>query len=131
MNVVKFEVREFHLQPGDTPAVEQGLISLVVYATDSSNRTVAGLVGGTYKYLAKVQRMWFLDEPGDSGIGDGLIAAFETHVNQRRCELCIIDIDDGNVHPCITAAGYKEVPNNGYFASKYDPHILVKNLFMQ
>jgi len=131
MTVVKLDIKESRVWAARPTGVEHELVSLAVYATDSSNRTIAGLVGGTYSRLAKVQRMWFLDEPDLIGIGNRLIAAFETHLYQRNCELCIVDMDNDMSHQCFMSAGYKEIPNNGFFASTFGPSLLLKKLFVQ
>lgn len=129
MNVVKFEVKEFTLNGGcSNSARTTEMSSVLIYAHDASNRPIAGIVGGSYRRLAKVERVWFSSEEIESDLITQLICRFERELCLKNCELCVIDIDERTLHTFFSDIGYKEIPSSRILSRSDGIPLLVKSL---
>lgn len=129
MNVVKFDVKEFILNVGfSNPARTTEMWSVPIYANDASNRPIAGIVGGCYKRLAKVERVWFSSEEIGADLMAQLILRFERELCLKNCELCVIDINERALHKFFADVGYKEIPSSRMLSRSNGIPLLVKSL---
>lgn len=123
---IKYEVQQQATTVGSRGQVriDQAVSPLLVYARDGDNRPVAGLTGGTYRGLAKVQRIWFLTEEDQAELSTQLIESFEGQLRARGCQFCMVDLDDRSTEAFFLAAGYVEMPLHDFVPGKNS--VLVK-----
>lgn len=100
--------------------------SLAIYVRNSIGDVVAGIVGGTYKGIARVHMTWFFDDKLRSELGGQVVAAFEEESKVRACTFCLAEESIGKNICLYEQVGYARMAGLPGFTEKIEPVALIK-----